>query len=84
MVAPTSDLAPLDSLPASSRGLALQSADHLQDTLRWTLGRFGRLQDVEGLAVVACHHETKSPLAEGGNLTRGVSVGKYQEGLRSL
>ena len=48
MVAPTSDLAPLDSLPASSRGLALQSADHLQDMLRWTLGRFGRLQDVCG------------------------------------
>lgn len=44
IVSPTSDLAPLDSLPASSRGLALQSADHLQDMLRWTLGRFGRLQ----------------------------------------
>ena len=48
IVTPTSDLAPLDSLPASSRGLALQSADHLQDMLRWTLGRFGRLQDVCG------------------------------------
>ena len=38
----------MDSLPASSRGLALRSADHMQDLLRWTLGRFGRLQDVCG------------------------------------
>ena len=45
---PESDLASLSELPAGSTGGRLREADHLQDLLRWAVGRFGRLQDITG------------------------------------